>query len=63
MVPCAYPIYTERAHQRVSRALSRLRDFGIESFGRQGGFDYQPTARVSTLNAAAHLMPTANAKV
>ncbi|WP_425351833.1 NAD(P)-binding protein [Methylobacterium radiotolerans] len=63
VVPCAYPIYTERAHQRVSRALSRLRDFGIESFGRQGGFDYQPTARVSTLNAAAHLMPTANAKV
>ncbi|WP_443192910.1 NAD(P)-binding protein [Methylobacterium sp. NMS14P] len=60
VVPCAYPIYTEQAHERVSRARALLRDFGIESFGRQGGFDYQPTARVSTLNAAAHLMPTAN---
>ncbi len=58
VVPCAYPIYTGQAHQRVSRALAQLADFGIESFGRQGGFDYQPTARVSTLNAAAHLMPT-----
>ncbi|XYD06964.1 NAD(P)-binding protein [Methylobacterium sp. NMS12] len=57
MVPCAYPVYTGQAHRRVSRALSQLSDFGIESFGRQGGFDYQPTARVSTLNAAAHLMP------
>ncbi|MEE7502848.1 FAD-dependent oxidoreductase [Methylobacterium mesophilicum] len=58
MVPCAYPIYTGQAHQRVARARAQLSDLGIESFGRQGGFDYQPTARVSTLNAAAHLMPT-----
>ena len=56
-----HPVYTGKAHQRVSRALSQLSDFGIESFGRQGGFDYQPTARVSTLNAAAHLMPAGTA--
>ncbi|MCJ2139164.1 NAD(P)-binding protein [Methylobacterium sp. E-066] len=54
-VPNAYPIYVNRAQERVALALTRLRDFGVESFGRQGGFDYQPTARVSTQNAEAHL--------
>jgi hypothetical protein len=54
-VPNAYPIYADRAQDRVTAALTRLRDFGIESFGRQGGFDYQPTARVSTQNAEAHV--------
>jgi len=54
-VPNAYPIYASRAQERVAAALTRLRDFGVESFGRQGGFDYQPTARVSTQNAESHL--------
>jgi len=62
IVPCAYPIYTGQAHRRVAEALMHLRDFGIESFGRQGGFDYQPTARVSTQNAEAHLMPAGGAR-
>lgn len=48
-VPCAYPIYTDQAERRVTAALSAMRAFGVESFGRQGGFDYQPTARVSTI--------------
>jgi phytoene dehydrogenase-like protein len=51
----AYPIYTEGAAARAEQAIAALRDFGLESFGRQGGFQYQPTARVSTLEAEAAL--------
>jgi hypothetical protein len=51
----AYPVYTERADVQASNAIAALRAFGIESFGRQGGFEYQPTARVSTLHAEAAL--------
>jgi hypothetical protein len=47
----AYPIYTDGAGDRAERAIASLREFGLESFGRQGGFQYQPTARVSTLEA------------
>lgn len=49
----AYPIYTDDADQRAADALAALRAFGIESIGRQGGFDYQPTARDFTLKAEA----------
>jgi hypothetical protein len=49
----AYPIYTDGAGDRAERAIASLREFGLESFGRQGGFQYQPTARVSTLEAEA----------
>jgi len=51
----AYPIYTEGSGDRAEAAIAQLRDFGLESFGRQGGFQYQPTARVSTLEAEAAL--------
>lgn len=51
----AYPIYRRGADEAARRAMARLRDFGVESFGRQGGFDYQPTARVSTLEAERRL--------
>lgn len=54
-LPRAYPIYTNRADERAARAIAVLRSHGIESFGRQGGFDYQPTARVSTLVAESAL--------
>lgn len=54
----AYPIYTDGASERATQAIAALRDFGIESFGRQGGFQYQPTARVSTLEAEAALDQT-----
>ena len=51
----AYPIYKEGAAEQAETAIAALRTFGVESFGRQGGFDYQPTARVSTLNVEAKL--------
>ena len=53
----AYPIYTNRADEHASRAIAALREFGIESIGRQGAFEYQPTARDSTLKAEAALRP------
>jgi hypothetical protein len=51
----AYPIYTENADLQAANAIAALRGFGIQSFGRQGGFDYQPTARDSTLKTEAAL--------
>jgi protoporphyrinogen oxidase len=51
----AYPVYTAGAGPRAEGSVSTLRAFGVESFGRQGGFEYQPTARVSTLEAEAAL--------
>ena len=51
----AYPIYTDGAGDRAEAAIAALREFGLESFGRQGGFQYQPTARVSTVEAEAAL--------
>jgi hypothetical protein len=55
IVSNAYPVYTDKADERAAMAVAALRGFGIESFGRQGGFDYQPTARVSTLQVEAAL--------
>ncbi len=51
----AYPIYSGNAAEKATAAIAALRAFGVESFGRQGGFDYQPTARVSTLVAETAL--------
>lgn len=55
LVTQAYPIYTDGAGDRAAQAVAALRELGIESFGRQGAFRYQPTARVSTLEAEAEL--------
>lgn len=55
IVPNAYPIYIDGAGEKVAAAISALRRFGVESFGRQGAFNYQATARVSTLEAEAAL--------
>ncbi|TCV68582.1 NAD(P)-binding protein [Neorhizobium sp. S3-V5DH] len=46
----AYPIYSKGAAASAADAIQRLRAFGIESMGRQGAFNYQPTARVSTID-------------
>jgi hypothetical protein len=51
----AYPIYCRGASQHAAEAVRKLRAFGIQSLGRQGAFNYQPTARVSTLEAEAAL--------
>jgi hypothetical protein len=51
----AYPIYTGGSADRAAQAVEVLRELGIESFGRQGAFRYQPTARVTTLEAEAAL--------
>lgn len=51
----AYPVYARGAARQAEEARAALTDFGIESFGRHGGFNYQPTARVSTLDAEAAL--------
>ena len=52
----AYPVYTDAADLTASGIVTALRALGVESIGRQGGFDYQPTARVTTLKAEAALM-------
>ena len=49
----AYPVYTDNAADKVERALAAVRACGVESIGRQGLFDYQPTARDTTLKAEA----------
>lgn len=51
----AYPIFTKGSGESAARTIADLNGFGVESFGRQGGFRYQPTARVSTLEAEAAL--------
>ncbi len=51
----AYPIYSMGAAQHAAQAIEGLKAFGIESIGRQGGFNYQPTARVSTIEVEAAL--------
>ena len=57
LLPNAYPIYTEGAGDQAERAITALRAWGVESFGRQGGFQYQPTARASTIEAETALRP------
>lgn len=52
----AYPIYSKGASQHAAEAIRQLRDFGLESLGRQGGFNYQPTARASTVEAESALL-------
>lgn len=47
----AYPIYTDGSGQRAREGIRALRSFGLESLGRQGGFQYQPTSRASTVEA------------
>jgi protoporphyrinogen oxidase len=51
IVANAYPVYTGKADEYAANIIAALRTQGIESIGRQGAFDYQPTARVTTLKA------------
>lgn len=43
----AYPVYLKGATAAADRAIGDLARFGVRSYGRQGGFDYQPTGDVS----------------
>ncbi len=45
----AYPVYVHGAAEQAAQAIAVLKNFGICSIGRQGGFDYLPTARQTTL--------------
>ena len=47
----AYPIYSDGADALATEAIAALKRFGIDSIGRQGRFDYQPTARDTTIKA------------
>lgn len=53
----AYPIFLQGATRAADLARKQLREFGVLSFGRQGGFDYQPTAGVSSVEVERHLAP------
>jgi hypothetical protein len=60
IVSNAYPVYAVKADEQAANVIAALRMLGIESIGRQGGFDYQPTARVSTLIAEAAISRAAS---
>jgi protoporphyrinogen oxidase len=45
----AYPVYTAGASEAAQKAITKLRHFGIEAFGRQGGFDYLPSTWATTI--------------
>jgi protoporphyrinogen oxidase len=50
----AYPVYTKGATHSAEDAIARLRSFGVEAHGRQGGFDYlQSTVAVTHAVRAA----------
>jgi len=51
----AYPVYSARATQRVEELVQLLADKGIETIGRQGRFDYIPTADKAARSALSLL--------
>ena len=51
----AYPVYTGGATEEARRILQKIHGYGIESVGRQGGFDYLPSAANTTAVVEAAL--------
>lgn len=51
----AYPIYTEGASATAAALIATLEGLGIEFVGRQGRFDYLPTAKEGAKKAFEHL--------
>lgn len=47
----AYPLYTKGSIRDAEELSRKLRNIGILSHGRQGAFNYQPTAKVSVTEA------------
>ena len=45
----AYPVYTKEALELSQAMIAELESHGIRSAGRQGRFEYLPTARQVTL--------------
>ncbi|MBX9458409.1 MAG: NAD(P)-binding protein [Rhizobium sp.] len=56
----AYPIYLLGATAAAAGMITSLRALGVLSFGRQGGFDYQPTSHVSSVMAERAVMAFGN---
>jgi hypothetical protein len=54
----AYPVYTTGASEAAQGAIAKLRLFGIQAYGRQGGFDYLPTTSATTLVVQHNIVPT-----
>lgn len=52
----AYPVYDQSAEARKAALVRSLRELGIESLGRQGNFDYIPSATVAVAQARAYLV-------
>jgi protoporphyrinogen oxidase len=52
----AYPVYDQSAEARKTTLVQALSDMGIESLGRQGNFDYIPSATVAIAQAQAYLL-------
>ncbi len=51
----AYPVYRVGQRQRINAMKQRLMDTGIEIAGRQGQFDYIPSAALATHKATEYL--------
>jgi protoporphyrinogen oxidase len=50
----AYPVYLKGAAERAQQGIDTLKRLGIETLGRQGRFDYLPTARHVTQAVEKH---------
>lgn len=61
MLDHAYPVYLKGATAAADRAIEDLARFGVRSYGRQGGFDYQPTGDVSASVAERTISGTLSA--
>jgi protoporphyrinogen oxidase len=59
----AYPIYTKDNGPEIIRHKKILSDFGIESTGRQGNFDYIPSADLAVEKAAGFLRASAAPRI
>jgi len=51
----AYPVYLKESTERAQRGIDTLSTMGIETLGRQGRFDYLPTARHVTQAVEKHI--------
>jgi protoporphyrinogen oxidase len=55
MLEDAYPAYTPGTSAKVGQIISKLKELGIQSVGRQGRFDYLPTGEHVAKQVAENL--------